>query len=216
MKTKQERSEIFKSFQANIKKKDSFNKGKQDLLGLRADFSLMYEHIFSVLDEEDFCKMPLSKDKTVAYYLYHMLRIEDIISNSLIAGREQLFFSQGFDISLKSPIITTGNELSREEAAEFSKKLDLVQLKVYIDAVMANTNEIIENMDFETSKTKVSAEKKAQLIESNVVSSCPKAFWLVYYWCKKTYAGLMMVPLSRHHMMHLDGGCKRIINKIKK
>ena len=216
MKTKQERSEIFKSFQANIKKKDSFEKGKQDLLTLRADFSLAYNHIFSVLDEEDFYKMPLSKDKTVTYYLYHTLRIEDIISNSLIADKEQLFFSQGFDISLKSPIITTGNELSREEAAEFSRKLDIGQLKNYIDAVMANTSEIIRNMDFETSKTKVSAEKRAQLAASGVVSASPYAFWLVDYWCKKTYAGLMLVPLSRHHMMHLDGGCARIINKIKK
>ena len=216
MRTKQERSEIFKSFQTSIKKRDTFERGKQDLLVLRADFSLMYGHIFSVLDEDDFCKMPLPKDKTVAYYLYHMIRIEDIISNSLIAGKAQLFFSQGFDASLKSSIITTGNELAREEAAEFSRKLDISRLRSYIDAVMVNTNEIIRDMDFETSKTKVSAEKRAQLVESNVVSTDPNAFWLIDYWCKKTYAGLMLVPLSRHHMMHLDGGCIRIINKLKK
>jgi len=214
MKTKQERSEIFKLFQTGIKKKSAFEEGKQSLLALRAEFASMYDFIFSVCNNEDFCKMPLSKEKTLAYYLYHTLRIEDIIANSLIDNKPQIFFSQGYDILLKSPIITTGNELVRDGLIDFSKKLDIGQLKNYVAAVMSNTNEIIQNMTFEESKTKISAEKKATLVESNVVSTNPGAFWLVDYWCGKTYAGLLLMPLSRHHMMHLDVGRLRVINKI--
>ncbi|MCL2376338.1 MAG: phage head-tail adapter protein [Defluviitaleaceae bacterium] len=215
MKSKQERSDIFKLFQASIKKRDSFDVAKQNFLVLREALSAMHEHIFTVCNDEDFCKMPLSTDKTIAYYLYHLTRIEDITSNALIAGKEQLFFTKGFDASLKSPIITTGNEIPRDGIVEFSKKLDIGQLKSYATAVMANTNEIVKNMSFEDSKTKISTERKAKLIKSGTVSTDENAFWLVNYWCGKTYAGLMLMPFSRHHMLHLNG-CLRIIDKIKK
>jgi len=210
---KQERSEIFKSFQANIKKKDSSDAGKQSLLALRAELSAIYEYIFDVCNDDDFCKMPIASDKTIAYYVYHLIRIEDITSNTLIAGKEELFFSKKFGSLLNSPIITTGNELVRDDLTEFSKALDINQLKNYVSAVYANTNAIIQNMSFEDSKTKVSAERKAELTKLTVVAA--SQMWLVDYWCNKTYAGLLLMPLSRHQMMHLDG-CLRIIKKIKK
>ncbi|MCL1883003.1 MAG: phage head-tail adapter protein, partial [Defluviitaleaceae bacterium] len=114
-----------------------------------------------------------------------------------------------------SPIITTGNEIARDGLIEFSKALDLKQLREYVIAVMSNTNTIIECMNFQDSKTKVSEERKAKVVKSNTVSTDESTFWLVDYWCNKTYAGLMLMPFSRHIMLHLDG-CLRIINKIKK
>jgi len=39
MKTKQERSEIFKSFQTNIKRKNSFELGKEKLIELRKEWN---------------------------------------------------------------------------------------------------------------------------------------------------------------------------------
>jgi len=211
--TKQAQSEIFKSFQANIKKKDSFDIGKQNLLALRAELSAIYDYIFSVCSKDDFCKMPIASSKSIAYYVYHLIRIEDITSNTLIAGKEELFFSEKFGSLLNSPIITTGNELARDDLIEFSKALDINQLKNYVSAVYANTNVIIQNMSFEDSKTKISAERKAELIKLNTVSA--DQMWLVDYWCNKTYAGLLLMPLSRHQMMHLDG-CLRILKKINK
>jgi len=71
MKTKQERSEIFKLFQEKIKKQDSFEMGKQHFLELRGALVAGYDYIFTVCSPEDFYQMPLKKDKTIAYYLYH-------------------------------------------------------------------------------------------------------------------------------------------------
>jgi hypothetical protein len=215
MKTKQELSEIFKSFQAGIKKKGSFETGKQNLLALRAELSSIYDYIFSTCNSDDFCKMPLTGDKTIAYYLYHLTRIEDITSNTLIAGNEQLFFKKNFDRLLNSPVITTGNEIARDGLIEFSKALDCNQLRSYTAVVLDNTNSIIKNMSFEDSKRKVSAERKANLIKSNTVSTDENAFWLVDYWCGKTCAGLLLMPFSRHQMLHLDG-CLRIMERTGK
>lgn len=91
MTTKQELSVIFKSFQSNIRKSVSFDEGKSGFLALRKELSLICDYIFDVCSDEDFCKMPLKSDKTIAYYLYHLYRIEDATSNVLIAGKEQLF-----------------------------------------------------------------------------------------------------------------------------
>ena len=215
MKTKQERAEIFKLFQANIKKKSTFDEGKKHLLTLREELSAVYDYIFSTCSHDDFHQMPLAKDKTIAYYIFHLIRIEDITSNTLIAGKTQLFFTENFSKSLNSPIITTGNELNRDDLVEFSKMLNIDELKNYVNAVVNNTNTIIQDMTFEESKTKVSDVRKEELLETQTVSIDENAFWLVDYWCKKTYGGLFLMPLSRHHMMHLDG-CLRIIGKIKK
>jgi len=213
MTTKQERSELFKSFQSNIKKSASFDAGKTSLLTLRNELLEIVDYIFHVCNDEDFCKMPLKNDKTIAYYLYHLYRIEDTVSNTLIAGTAQLFFAENFDKRLNAPIITTGNEIARDGLIAFSKALDLKQLREYVIAVMANTNELIQGMSFQDSKTKITAERKAKVIKSNTVSTDESAFWLVDYWCNKTYAGLLLMPFSRHIMLHLDG-CLRIIRRL--
>lgn len=215
MKTKQERSEIFKSFQINIKRKNSYELGKKQLFELRDELLSVYDYIFTTCNFDDFVKMPLSTDKTIAYYLYHLTRIEDITSNTLIAGKEQIFFEKHYNKLLNLPIITTGNEIERDKLVEFSTMLDIDQLRNYITDVLTNTNNIIKDMSYEDSKTKVSDDRKAELVKLHTVSDNENAFWLVDYWCNKTYAGLLLMPFSRHQILHLDG-CLRIVNKIKK
>jgi len=214
MTTKQERSELFKLFQSGIQKSNSYEVGKEHLLHLRTELSAVYDYLFTNLQDEDFRKMPIKSDKTIAYYLYHLIRIEDITS-TLISGETQLFFIGKFDKSLNSPIITTGNELARDDLVTFSEKLNIQALEEYAHAVLNHTNAIIENIDFKTSKTKVSEERKAMVLDSQTVSDNENASWLVDYWCKKTYAGLFLMPFSRHHMLHLNG-CMRIFEKIHK
>ncbi|MBU3206681.1 phage head-tail adapter protein [Clostridium algidicarnis] len=215
MKTKQERSEIFKSFQTNIKRKNSFELGKEKLIELRNELMSIYDYIFSTCNNEEFVKMPLPTDKTIAYYLYHLTRIEDITSNTLIAAKEQIFFTKNYDKLLNCPIITTGNEISRDKLIEFSSMLDINQLKNYIGDVLTNTTNIIKDMSYEDSRTKVSDERKIELLKLHTVAADEKAFWLIDYWCNKTFVGLLLMPFSRHQMLHLDG-CLRIISKIKK
>lgn len=174
----------------------------------------IYDYIFKTCSGEDFIKMPLATDKTIAYYLYHLARIEDITSNTLVAGKEQIFFAANYQKTIRAPIITTGNEISRNEVVEFSKLLDIDQLKNYTMNVLTNTNKIIKEMSYEGSKAKVSDDRKIELLKLNVVSTDENAFWLVDYWCNKTVTGLLLMPFSRHHMLHLDG-CLRILKKIK-
>ena len=49
--------------------------------------------------------------KTIAYSIWHIFRIEDIVAHILISENEQVFFSGNYRERINSPIITTGNEL---------------------------------------------------------------------------------------------------------
>ena len=138
-----------------------------------------------------------------------MTRIEDIVANTLINGTYQVLFEHGFDISIKSPIITTGNELMRDQLEAFSKVLDINELYRYYITVYETTTTIIKSL-----KKCISEETKHKLISLNVVSTDKDAFWLVNYWCNKNYLGLLQMPFSRHLIMHTEG-CIRIYKKIK-
>lgn len=215
MKTSQERSALFKDFQLQIKTKDTFENGKTNLLELRKELKEIDDYLFANCPKEDNCKMPLKSKKTIVYYLYHLTRIEDITSNTLILDTEQIFFKNKYDDLLNVDIFTTGNELTNDDLLNFSSYLNIAQLKHYLEDVHANTNQLISSMTYEQSKSKVQASRKNNLIALNVVSENQSAFWLVDYWCKKTYAGLLLMPFSRHQILHLDD-CLRIFNKLKK
>ena len=57
-------------------------------------------------------------------------------------------------------------------------------------------------------------KRKTELLTLHTVSYYENAFGLVDYWCNKTFAGLLLIPFSRHQMLHLDG-CLRIVDYIK-
>lgn len=121
-------------------KKVSFSEGIKTLLQLRE--MLMNEIVTwrDKLAEEDYSAIPFINavgyhSKTIAYSLWHIFRIEDIVVHTVIRNEEQVFFAEGYHQKTNSPIITTGNELVKEEIAEFSKKLNIDELYCYICSV---------------------------------------------------------------------------------
>ena len=212
-------SELNKTMQLKLKKKDTYSDGVADLMELRKqlwDTILSYK---SGLKREDFDSIPFINadgyhSKTIAYSLWHIFRIEDIVAHTLIKGDEQVLFSGDYQKKTGSPIITTGNELIKEQIAEFSKKLSIDELYAYIHEVKDSTEEILKNLSFDDMKNVITDERKAVLESLNVVSKDEEAIWLIDYWCNKDYRGLVQMPFSRHWIMHVEA-CLRIINKLK-
>lgn len=140
-------------------------------------------------------------------------RIEDIVAHSLIADEEQIFFVGDYQKRIKSPIITTGNELVKEEIGGFSKQLCIDELYNYIVDVDKSTTEILKSLSYSDMKTKMVDEKKQYLEKLNIVSKDENAYWLIDYWCRKDVRGLIQMPLSRHWIMHIEA-CLRIEDKL--
>ena len=114
---------------------------------------------------------------------------------------------------MNSPIITTGNELVKEEIADFSNKLDINELYKYIECVNESSMLLLKSLSFTDMKTKITQKDAEDLCSLNAVSTNEKAIWLVDYWCNKDVKGLIQMPFSRHWIMHIEA-CIRIKNKI--
>ena len=212
-------SETNKTMQAQLKRRDTYAAGVETLCALRdslMDALLLFRR---GLARADFDAMPfLSAEgyhsKTVAYSVWHVFRIEDIVAHTLIRGDEQVFFSGGYQARTRSPIITTGNELNGREIAEFSRQLDLDALYGYAADVKASTEAIVRTLPYEAMARKVPPERRERLEALRVVSSHENAAWLVDYWCSKDTRGLIQMPFSRHWIMHIEA-CRRIVGKLK-
>ena len=211
-------SELNKKMQTEIKKESTFCIGIETLLQLRKS---LFDEICGLkkeLGRESFNAIPFMNaegyhNKTIAYSVWHIFRIEDIVAHTLIGADDQIFFSENYQKRIGSPLITTGTELEKQQIADFSRVLDPDELYNYAQAVKIGTEEILKNLSYADLKRKISDEDKERLRSLNVVSNDEKACWLIDYWCGKDIRGLIQMPLSRHWIMHIEASL-RIKDKI--
>ena len=211
-------SELNKTMQAQIKKKDTYKIGIDTLLSLRSRLMQTFISFKEELRREDFNAIPFINadgyhNKTIAYSIWHIFRIEDIVAHTVINEDEQIFFAGNYKERINSPIITTGNELIGHQIADFSKQLNLEELYSYICEVCKSTGKMLDRLSYDELKRKIPEERKGYLESLNVVSDNEKAAWLIDYWCNKDIRGLIQMPFSRHWIMHTEA-CLRIKNKI--
>lgn len=212
-------SELNKNIQTELKKKETFSQGINSLIFLRNEIFTVVENLFSDLSQNDFSLLLFPKSKgndnaTIAWSIFHLFRIEDIVCNSLIKNQQQIFFQNEYDKRLNSKIITTGNEFTNEQMIKFSKELNIKELFTYAKEVKLNSDKMILELNYESLKTKIPEERKIQLQKLNVVSSDENSFWLIDYWCNKNFLGLLQMPFSRHWIMHIEA-CLKIRDKQK-
>lgn len=212
-------SDLNKLVQSQIKKESTFSGGLNTLFTLREKMFSELLNLKKQLNREDFNAMPFINangyhNKTIAYSIWHIFRIEDIVAHSLIAGDDQIFFSKNFNVSIGSSIITTGNELVNQQIADFSRALNLEQLYQYISDVKKSTERILKSLSFAELKHRIPEEKKNYLQSLNVVSTDENAIWLIDYWCGKDIKGLIQMPFSRHWIMHVEASI-RIKSKLQ-
>lgn len=212
-------SELNRSMQTQLRKKDTYNSGIDLLFKLRDRLMETLLSFKEELERDDFNAIPFINadgyhSKTIAYSLWHIFRIEDIVAHTLINDDEQIFFSGNYKDRINSPIITTGNELVGQDIADFSAQLNIDELYTYIVAVTKSTESVLSKLPFDMLKNKISPERKERLISLNTVSTDENASWLIDYWCSKDIRGLIQMPFSRHWIMHTEA-CLRIKNKLK-
>jgi len=211
-------SEQNKTMQAQLKKEETFEAGLDTLFELRNELMSIFLSLKEELPDEAFAAMPFrnadgNHSVSIAWSLWHIFRIEDIVSHTLISDDDQIFFRGSYQKKMHSPIITTANELDKDQIEEFSKQLDLDGLFAYITEVKESSERILKGLKFKDLKQKVSEEAKDKLLALNVVSKHEDSFWLIDYWCGKDIRGLIQMPFSRHWIMHAEAVLK-IKNKV--
>ena len=89
-------SELNKTMQAQIKKKDTYKMGIDTLFNLRRQLMQTLVSFKEDLCREDFNATPFINadgyhSKTIAYSIWHIFRIEDIVAHTVITEDEQVF-----------------------------------------------------------------------------------------------------------------------------
>lgn len=211
-------SEKNKKMQTLISKESTFSESIKVLLELRSSLFEQITSIVKTFPSTAFYQMPFgpgdgNHNATLAWSLWHLFRIEDIVAHTLILNNRQILFENNWIEKINSPIITTGNELDGEAMVDFSKKLSVKALYEYCASVMDSTNELLKSLQFSDLKRKFSVEDKERLIASKCVSDDDSASWLIDFWRGKNIKGLIQMPFSRHWIMHVEA-MRRIKNKL--
>lgn len=151
-------------------------------------------------------RIPDRMDHSIVWILWHLARIEDVTMNMLVAGKKQVFDTGNWSGRLKVSCIHTGNAMSEGEIIELSNEMNIDQLKKYRAAVGRQTEKIVIQLDSAELYQKVSSFRLDLVLQERAVVEDAKG--IVDYWRKRTIAGLLLMPPTRHCFIHLNEALK--------
>lgn len=157
------------------------------------------------LAEETFRKHPVAAPDTknsIAWHIWHITRIEDMTMNVLVNDGDQLLFTGGWDKRLNVSARHSGNDMTEEEIGRLSARIHIPSLFEYRLEVGRKTREIVSALQPGQFNLKVEAARIRKLAEHGAVR--PESSWLLEYWSRKSIAGLILMPATRHIFLHLN------------
>ena len=147
--------------------------------------------------------VPPKFEHSIIWLIWHIARIEDMTMNALMAGRPQIFFQDDWLKKLKITETHSGNVVMDEaDVATLSQAIDIQALKTYRLMVGRATCEAVLELAPDEFKQKVSPARLQGLLEDGSVP--PEATGLLEYWGDLTIAGLLLMPPTRHCLVHLN------------
>ena len=160
------------------------------------------DEVLNDLPEEQFRCVPPRSEHSIAWIIFHLARIEDITMNLLIAGTPQLFLRDDWKSKLNVRILHAGNEMDDISIASLSVEIDLNALRAYRQSVGRRTREIVRKLKAEDFGEKASPARLERIMEERAL--LPEAAGIRDYWSKRTIAGLLLMPPTRHNFLHLN------------
>jgi hypothetical protein len=151
--------------------------------------------------------LPPKFEHSIAWLIWHIARIEDMTMNALVAGKPQIFFRDDWLKKLKVTETQSGNVvMDKADVIAFSKAIDIEALKTYRLAIGRATRESVSCLTPDDIQQKVSPARLQGLLDDGSVP--PEAMGLIDYWGNLTIAGLLLMPPTRHCLVHLNEALK--------
>jgi len=147
-------------------------------------------------------RIPPNSEHSVAWLVWHIARIEDVTMNMLVAGAEQIYSTADWFDRLGASFYHTGNLMSAKDITELSATIDIQMLRDYRLSVGLRTREIAAGLNPEDLMRRVAPERLQRVLDVGAV--LPEAQDLIDYWSRRTIAGLLLMPPTRHNFIHLN------------
>lgn len=162
------------------------------------------DELWEGLDETTFRTLINVKGRTIAYGLWHSSRIEDITMNILVADETQVINTENWLEKMNSKISDTGNAMTDKEILDFSLIINIQELRKYRIAVGRKTREIIQKFKPLDLKRKMEPKRLQRILDEGAVLNVEGANWLINFWGRKNVAGILLMPVTRHHIVHIN------------
>ncbi|HEY5561390.1 MAG TPA: DinB family protein [Clostridiaceae bacterium] len=163
------------------------------------------DELWDGLEEVTFRTMPTEKDEaTIAWCLWHSTRIEDITMNILVADDTQVLNNDNWLKKMNVRVCDTGNAMTNKEIVDFSLSMDMQELRNYRKTVGRKTREIIKRFEPSDLKRKIEANRLQRILDEGGVLNVEGANWLIDFWGRKNVAGILLMPITRHHIVHIN------------
>jgi hypothetical protein len=158
------------------------------------------DQVVDDLAEEQIRHIPRNGDHSIAWLLWHMARIEDVAMNILVAGSSQVLHQNSWLRRMKVSVRDTGNAMNEKIVAQLSATIDIKALRAYRLAVGRRTREIAKPLEPNELRQKVDPRRLQQALAEGAVVEA--ASGLIDYWGRRTIAGLLLMPATRHNIVH--------------
>ena len=86
-----------------------------------------YDNLWENMKEET-CKIISNKETSILWDIWHITRIEDIISN-IVIGNKETIFDKEIQTKLNIKIKDTGNAMTYSEIESFNKSINIKELR---------------------------------------------------------------------------------------
>jgi hypothetical protein len=160
------------------------------------------DEILNDMVEEQIRIIHPNEEHSIAWCLWHLARIEDTAMNLLVAGTSQVFIKGNWQEKLNIPFIDTGNEMDKGKLITLNETIDINALRKYRIEVGNRTREIVITLKNENLREKVMPSRIKRVIDEGALVK--SAYGIADYWSKRNIAGLLLMPATRHNLVHLN------------
>lgn len=168
----------------------------------RSDVFSFEDEILKGLPEEQFRKIAPKSNHSIAWVIWHIARVEDVVMNLLVAGTSQVLLDGDWHETVGAGIIHTGNGITKRKVRYLSEGLDTHYLTMYRIAVGRETRKVIKRLKSADYQRKVDPSRVRRIWDEKAV--LPQARSIVDYWASRTIGQLLLMPPLRHSFLHLN------------
>ena len=147
-------------------------------------------------------------NRTILYDIWHSTRIEDITVSILVKDSVQVINTDDWQTKLNTRVSDTGNAMDSSEILKLSSELNIKALIDYRVEVARQTQRVLDSLTPDDLKRKFSKEQSQRIIAEKAVLEQEKSIWLIDFWGKKNVAGILLMPATRHHLVHINACLK--------
>lgn len=160
------------------------------------------DEVLNGISEEQIRCIPEGAEHSIAWILFHLARIEDMTMNMLVAGTPQIFVREDWAKRLNVEIFHSGNAMDESSVVIISARIDIYELRAYRQSVGHQTRKIVQKLKPEELNQKVDPLRLQTIMDEGAL--IPEAIGILNYWSKRTIAGLLLMPPTRHNFLHLN------------